>query len=225
MDPRVRHGNRALRVTCRATNAPRRRDVDAIARLLVCHTGSPPMPHIPSSEIHGLIVRARMALGLTQKELAQMFGASLRTASRWESGRSHPDLEQLRELARAVHGKDAALAEAIVLETGTTLEALGLRIPANAAPLPPARAFPPIALLADSVILAAVDAAATHADSPLQERPAILDVLRAAVARARALGLTIEELGDALASCTGPRTTTPSNEKPVRWGPRLSRPA
>jgi transcriptional regulator with XRE-family HTH domain len=162
------------------------------------------MPHVPSSEVHGLVVRARTALELTQKELAEMFDVSLRTASRWEGGISYPDAGQLGRLARAVHPKDAALAEGLAGEAGTTLEALGVverrkSAPPAAVPLPPPpRTFPPIDLMVDSVILAAVDAAARHTESPLRERPALLDVLRAAISRARRLGLTLEEVDSAL---------------------------
>jgi DNA-binding XRE family transcriptional regulator len=160
------------------------------------------MPYIVGPDVYGLIVRARMALQMTQKELAEMLGVSLRTASRWEGGGSSPDLDHVRQLARAVHPKDATLAGALAGEAGTTLEALGLVMAKSPSPpLPPApapRAFPPIDLMVDSVILAAVDAVARYADSPLQERPALLDVLRAAVARARLLGHTLEEVDGVL---------------------------
>jgi len=53
--------------------------------------------------------------------------------------------------------------------------------------------------MVDSVILAAVDVVAGYADSPLRERSALLDILRAAIWRARRLGLTLEEV-DALLS-------------------------
>jgi transcriptional regulator with XRE-family HTH domain len=157
------------------------------------------MPHVPSSEIRGLFARARLALGFTQKEIADLLGVSMRTASRWEGGDSSPDLVQITKVARAVHPKDAALAEALAAEAGTTLEALGLVVrpkapPPAPAPVPASRAFPPIALVMDSVLLAAFDAAAKHTDSALRERPVVLDVLRAAVSRARALGLTLEEV-------------------------------
>jgi transcriptional regulator with XRE-family HTH domain len=161
------------------------------------------MPHVPSSEITGLVVRMRMALGLTQKELGERFGASMRTAARWEGGNSQPSLEQIQEMARAVHEKDAALAAALAAESGTTLEGLGLVTRARTEPLvpagPPPRPFPPIALMVDSVVLAALDAVAAHAETPLRERAAIIDVLGASVGRAKGLGLTIDELDGALA--------------------------
>jgi transcriptional regulator with XRE-family HTH domain len=174
------------------------------------------MPYIVGPDVHGLIVRARMALGMTQKDLAEMLGVSLRTASRWEGGGSHPDREQVGRLARAVHPKDAVLAGALAGEAGTTLEALGLVVPRSPSPplpqAPPPRAFPPIDLMVDSVILAAADAVAGHADSPLQERSALLDILRAAISRARRLGLTLEEVDAVLSR---PSAAPPAELKPT----------
>lgn len=174
------------------------------------------MPHVVGPDVHGLIVRARMALGMTQKQLAEMLGASLRTASRWEGGGSYPDHQQVGQLARAVHPKDATIAEALAGEAGTTLEALGLVVRKSPSPplspAPPPRAFPPIDLMVDSVILAAADAVAGYADSPLQERSALLDVLRAAISRARRLGLTLEEVDAALSH---PPAAPPVEPKPT----------
>jgi len=174
------------------------------------------MPHIVGPDVHGLVVRARMALGMTQKQLAEMLGASLRTASRWEGGGSYPDHRQVGQLARAVHPKDAMLAGALAGEAGTTLEALGLVVPKSPSPpsppVPPPRSFPPIELMVDSVILAAVDAIASHADSPLQERSVLLDVLRAAISRARRLGLTLEEVDGVLSH---PPAAPPAEPKPT----------
>ncbi len=153
---------------------------------------------------------------MTQKQLGEMLGASLRTASRWEGGGSYPDLEQVGQLARAVHSKDVTLAGALAGEAGTTLEALGLVVPKSPSPplppAPPPRAFPPIDLMVDSVILAAADAVAGYADSPLQERSVLLDVLRAAISRARRLGLTLEEVDAVLSR---PPAATPVEPKPT----------
>ncbi|HEV3189041.1 MAG TPA: helix-turn-helix transcriptional regulator [Polyangiaceae bacterium] len=174
------------------------------------------MPHIVGPDVHGLVVRARMALDMTQKQLAEMLGVSLRTANRWEGGGSYPDLQQVGQLARAVHPKDAALAEALAGEAGTTLEALGLVARKSPSPplppAPPPRAFPPIDLMVDSVILAAADTVAGYADCPLQERSALLDVLRAAISRARRLGLTLEEVDAVLSR---PSAAPPAEPKPA----------
>lgn len=164
------------------------------------------MPHMPSPEVTTLLARARIALGLTQKELGELLRASMRTANRWESGQTLPSVDQIATLAQAVHPRDATLAAALAAEAGTTLEALGLvpppraPQPASAPPAPPPRPFPPVSLMLDSVLLAAMDAAAVHTESPLRERAAIVDVLRAAVTRSRGLGLTLEELEKALSS-------------------------
>lgn len=42
----------------------------------------------------------RRALGLTQEQLAERFGVSFRSVSRWERGTTYPDMELLPELAR-----------------------------------------------------------------------------------------------------------------------------
>lgn len=171
------------------------------------------MPHVPGPDITSLVVRCRMALQLTQKQMAERFGCSHRTVARWQSRQSTPSNEQIQAMARAVYAVDAGLAEALAGEGGTSVEALGLvpkppppppPPPAPPPPPPPApppgpppRAFPPIALMLDSVLLAAVDAADAHPDS-LRERSAVREVIRAAFGRARALGLTLNEVDDAL---------------------------
>jgi hypothetical protein len=66
--------------------------------------------------------------------------------------------------------------------------------------------------MVDSVILAAVDAVAGYADSPLQERSALLDILRAAISRARRLGLTLEEVDAVLSR---PAAAPPAEPKPT----------
>jgi len=156
------------------------------------------MPFSPSAEVSSAVVRARIALGITQKELGDMFGASTRSAGRWEAGRAYPTIEQIHQLARAVFPKDPRIAAELAAEGGTTLEALGLVArtkTVGASPAAPApRAYPPIGLVIDSVVLAALDAAASHTESPLREREAVLDILRAGATRAQGLGLCIDEL-------------------------------
>jgi transcriptional regulator with XRE-family HTH domain len=160
------------------------------------------MPFYPSSEIHALLGRARVALELTQAELGERFGSSRRTAARWESGQSTPSNTQLHDIVRAVHPVDAKLAAMIAAETGTTLEALGIVRPAPPPlpPLPPPplpRPFPPIPLLVDSIVLAAMDAF-----DPTS--PDVRSTLRAAFARARGMGLTVEEVDDAFSHSQPP---------------------
>lgn len=166
------------------------------------------MPHIISTGVTPLLVRACMALGLTQRELAELCQTSLRTAQRWGTGASLPSHAQVELLARAVFPKDAALAEALAQEAGASLVAWGiLPPPAPAAALvpagPPPRPFPPVTLMVDSILHAATQSAATHAADPASHQ-AILEITRAAFARARGLGLTVEEVHDALVAAGAP---------------------
>ena len=46
-----------------------------------------------------LLKELRREKGLTQEQLAEQFGVSSRTVSRWETGRSLPDFDVLIELA------------------------------------------------------------------------------------------------------------------------------
>jgi DNA-binding XRE family transcriptional regulator len=158
------------------------------------------------NETTALVVRSRMALGLTQKELGEMFGASSRTAHRWEGGASFPDVHQLRKLACAVESKDPELAAQLAVHTGTTLDAIrpvaapaathDAGVVAEAAPVA-TRAFPPVALLIDSILVAAGDAG-EGAGAAAIARPALRAILGAAFGRAKALGLTVEEVDGAM---------------------------
>jgi len=173
-----------------------------------------PMPHIvPGPDMIRLVTQSQIALGLSQEKLGRLLTASRRTISRWASRQSRPSLRQLQLLARAVYPKDAALAAALAAETGQTLESLGLVQPAPAiatAPTPPARPYPPTRLIVESVVCAAAET--------MQATPtAVREVLRAAFARAQALGLSVEEMNEAL---------TPAAETtPVKAVPRGKRPA
>jgi transcriptional regulator with XRE-family HTH domain len=160
------------------------------------------MPHIPSSDCLAPLTRAQMLLGLSQGELAERLGTSRRSVTRWHAGESLPGTEQLAELARLVHRHDASTAARLAEEAGTTLVALGLKSEAPppaapesppSAPLrePPPRAFPPTRLMVESIVCAASET--------MQVLPAeVRAVLQAAFSRARGLGLTVEEVDDAL---------------------------
>jgi transcriptional regulator with XRE-family HTH domain len=160
------------------------------------------MPFRVGPDVTPLIGRARVALGLTQKQLGEMFHTSMRTAHRWEGGKAYPDVEQIQRLVRAVFPVDAQLAAQLAHEAGTELSAMGLVVASNdepaAAPSPPSRPFPPVALMIDSILLAAVDAAQGDTGAATG-RQTVRDILRAAFSRARGLGLTIEEVEQALA--------------------------
>ncbi|MBV9946138.1 MAG: helix-turn-helix transcriptional regulator [Myxococcales bacterium] len=155
---------------------------------------------IPGREAVAFVTQAQFALGLTQETIAERLGISRRTVSRWVAGGSRPDARQLAELARAVHPLDAALAAKLAAEAGQTLEELGLATP-RTAPAPDAasaRPFPPLPMLVEAVVCAAADA--------MELPPSVVRKgLRSAVARARSLGLTLEEVERALSpGATGP---------------------
>ena len=105
------------------------------------------MPFRVGPDVTPLVVRARIALGLTQKQLGEMFHASMRTAHRWEAGEAYPDVDQVQRLARAVFPADAQLAAELAHEAGTELQAMGLVVASksepSASPSPPSRPFPP----------------------------------------------------------------------------------
>jgi DNA-binding XRE family transcriptional regulator len=157
------------------------------------------MPFIPSPGATALVTEAQFALGLTQDTLGKMLGLSRRTVSRWTRHTSAPSAEHLHALARAVHPKDAALAAKLARAGGESLESLGIAKAIAGVPLPgtPPRPFPPTRLVVESVVCAAAEA--------MQASPAaVRGILRAAFARARALGLTVEEMDDALAEPAEP---------------------
>jgi hypothetical protein len=155
---------------------------------------------------------------MSQGSLGDALGFARRTIARWEGGDTNIHLVALQKLALLVHPVDAALAAEIAAETGTTLEGLGIVAaapppPPEAAPprphvappsagvvaapaVAPSRSFPPVELTIDSVLYVAVKALR---DAGAGEPEAIVQsVLRAAIARARGLGLTLEEVERAL---------------------------
>ena len=172
------------------------------------------MPFHIGPDITPLVGRARIALRLTQRELGAMFHASMRTAHRWEGGEAYPDVEQVLTLARAVFPQDPQLAAELAHEAGTTLEGMGLVLPPQAAPAvvapaaPPPRPFPPVGLMIDSIVLAAVDAAEGLTATPAT-RQSVRDILRAGFSRAHGLGLTIEEVHLALESPPATKVVPP----------------
>src|ERR1700677_4214514 len=129
------------------------------------------MPSHVSAEIAPLLSQASRTLGLTHKGLGEVCKSSMRSAQRWTTARAHPSPDQVMLLVRAVLPKDPDLAEALAREAGTSLVAAGLVPPPAPAPAaathgPPARPFPPVALMVDSILHAATQSAGTHAADP-----------------------------------------------------------
>jgi transcriptional regulator with XRE-family HTH domain len=138
-----------------------------------------------------LLLDASRALVLSQRDVADLVGVSRSTVQRLTAGRARLSHRQLSVLAKATFPKDQALAARAASLAGTTLEALGLVAPR---PPPETVAAPPGASLgphvADSVLCAAAEAMKVP---PQDVRP----ILRAAFARARDLGLTVEMVAEA----------------------------
>jgi transcriptional regulator with XRE-family HTH domain len=195
------------------------------------------MLRMPTAQVTaGLLGRSRLALGVTQNQLAAVLSVARRTIGRWEGREGAPTEEQLCRLARAVHPRDAALALEIANEAGTTLEALGLVAPAPPAPAapppppvslqaavvgPPPRPFPPVDLVVDAIVHVSAQALEGQ-DAGRDPIGTVTAVLRAAFARARRLGLTIAEVDEALGSrgrpidLTSPGASTPRGARRAR---------
>ena len=166
-------------------------------------------------DTHNLIVRASIALGVTQREFANVIGTSHRTAQRMQRGQSVASDAQLRTLAMRLYPKNRELAAELAATAGTSLVALGAEAPfppspgaasgsaAQPAPSPPPRPRPPPRALVDSVVCAAAEAQEVMPD---QIRAALL----AAFLRGEELGLTMEEAAAAL------RPQHPPKEVPRR---------
>lgn len=148
------------------------------------------------AELTSLLVRASLALHLTQAGLGDLLGSSHRTAHRWHVGEAYPSDKQVQELARHVFPADPSIAAGLAEQAGCTLESLGVVRPTPPpAPPPPPRPAPEVMI--DSVVCAAAEAIDVV---PRDIRPA----LRAAFARARMLGMSIEEAERALRGAAGP---------------------
>jgi hypothetical protein len=142
-----------------------------------------------------LLILAGQALGLTQRELGEVLNVSRRTIQRCMGGKSRVYPEYCHELARRVHPVDSALAAELARAGQTTLEEL--RVVPRPSQAAPAASEPALAkplarhLVADAVVCAAADAAAAPPEG-------VRALLLAAFARARELGLTLEDVEEAL---------------------------
>ena len=179
-------------------------------------------------DTHNLIVRASIALGMTQREFANVIGTSHRTAQRMQLGQSVPSDAQLRTLAMRVYPNDRELAAEIAATAGTSLVALGIEAPlsptpgapsgsaAQPAPSPPPRPRPPPRALVDSVVCAAAEAQEVMPD---QIRAALL----AAFLRGEELGLTMEDAAAQRSAHSTRRRRCPADaSRPSRRAPTWS---
>jgi hypothetical protein len=143
--------------------------------------------------IDDLFVRARMVLGMTQREFGAALGASHRTAERWDAGRSEPGPPAVCKAAVLVFPRDPALAQKLAAAASETLESLGLVQPPPPVPPPPPPPppRPPLALLVAAVVTAAADATNV---APAAARTTLLAALRSM----KDLGVTADEIQGAL---------------------------
>ena len=140
-----------------------------------------------------LVFETRQVLGLNRERLGQLLQTSKRTVARWEGGQSTIHSPHLFELARRVHPHDAALAEALSVGGGATLETLGIVPPPAPPPVPAPAPVPAIPghILVDAIVCAAADALKAV---PETVRASVL----AAFQRARELRMTVEDVESAL---------------------------
>jgi len=154
---------------------------------------------MPVPRIVPIVVRARMALGWTQRELGENLGGSHRTATRWESGAAHFDVGTAAKLAAHVYSRDPGIAAELAAAIGQTLVSLGVEAPPPpplppapvhvAIPAPAARAARPtqevVRDLLDAIVCSVADAQDV---APRMVRPLVLLTLR----RALEVGLDVE---------------------------------
>ena len=149
-----------------------------------------------------LVRAARYALMMTQLEFGQALGTSMRTAKRWEQGTSHPG-RRLHEMVARLAPVDRALAQEIVDAAVPLFKSLDWPLPqlppaepaagATSGP-PPAPVPAPSQATAQALGDAVLCAVAEASDLPPR---ALRPLLYAAFERARALGLTVEQLEQA----------------------------
>jgi DNA-binding XRE family transcriptional regulator len=144
----------------------------------------------PQRALDRLLEDARRTLVMSQRQFGPALGASHRTATRWASGKARPAPWELRKLAELLVPVDMALAAEAAAHIGETLENLGL-VAASPAPAASPGAIPPEDLV-DVVVCAAAEASDV---SPRAMRSA----LHVAFRRARQVGLTVEQVEQALA--------------------------
>jgi DNA-binding XRE family transcriptional regulator len=161
----------------------------------------PKTPRPAPSSIAALLTQSQHTLGLTQETLGQLLGVSRTTMNRWQRrGGTKLLPSQLATLAGELVPADRDLASRLAAHHHETLETLGLVAPAP--PPAPAVVAPRVALphLVDSVVCAAADAVS---QPPAALRPSLI----AALERAQAVGLSVDELVAGLRGSPGPVPT------------------
>lgn len=156
------------------------------------------MAHQPTMRVNELLIRVQQALGVSQRELGNLIGASRRSIIRWQQRGTILLAPTWEELARACYPHDRDLAAQCAAYAGQTLEGLGLERPPSPPQVPAANPLPPTVAsaparprmvpghMADSVVCAAAEAMQV---TPQAIRPGVLAVLERVVA----LGMTAEE--------------------------------
>jgi DNA-binding transcriptional regulator YiaG len=155
--------------------------------------------------IPALIGDARRALGLNQAQLAELLGSSKRTVQRWETKRAPVYPNTLSTLAAHVYPHDAETAADLAAAIGQTLESLGIVAPPAPPPPPPAPPPPPPPGPPPMPRELAVDAVVCVASDAMGAMPsAVRGGLLAAFRRARQLGLSCDEVEQALGGAAKP---------------------
>ncbi len=147
-------------------------------------------------EVSELLVRAGMALRLSQGEIGTLLGVSRRTISRWTGSGAALIKDQGQALARALHPVDVALARKAAEAGGSSLAALGLD-PAVVAQ----GAKEALAANVRRVRTVLYEAADAIDASPRAVRPALLAAFRAASAE----GLSLADATAALEAMAQPQ--------------------
>jgi DNA-binding XRE family transcriptional regulator len=194
------------------------------------------MPNTATKSRTELFIRARYAMGMSQRELGDALRVSQRTVARQESGQSHVYDHQLHEIAALLHPRDPALARELAQAGGKTLEELGIVAPVPpppppqppparvqappAAPLAPPPPVVPTHMLVDAIVYAAaeaLEAVARDGAGPGALRGARAAVV-AAFVRTRDLGLDAHEVAEALAPRVRVATGPQQAQRPAEAG-------
>lgn len=139
-----------------------------------------------------LMTAARSRLGDSQAQFAARFGLSAKTIARLERGKATLTPEMLSQASRLVVGEDRELARQLAREAG-------VEVPAGTSAAPAAVTRSPTREhLADSVVCAAASAMGSPPEP-------VRSALHAACVRAKAMGLSLDDLDQALAKSADPR--------------------